>query len=160
MALVRRVNEHLAGQLEADASAVNPGRVLRLLRDAKRTHRLRPCYGRAAGAVRAVAGIPCGNATTTYTRCWKSKARAGRWTTRSPRSVTRWAVRRVIGMRSKPRYAPAMDWDSNVRDRVASMYQRGVAVSISQRTRRPTGRCSDTPKRRRGRSGARSAGLR
>ena len=127
MALVRRVNEHLAKQLEADASAVNPGRVLRL--PGTRNARI--------GCDLATDGPPVLCAPWPNYPQWERdydlhallEIEGPGGTLNDPFA----ALGDALG--DAPRDWDAvetairagMNWNSNVRDRVASMYQRGVA---------------------------------
>lgn len=127
MALVRRVNEHLAKQLEADASAVNPGRVLRL--PGTRNARI--------GCDLATDGPPVLCAPWPNYPQWERdydlhallEIEGPGGTLNDPFA----ALGDALG--GAPRDWDAVEtairagtnWNSNVRDRVASMYQRGVA---------------------------------
>ena len=125
MALVRQVNQHLATALGGDASAVNPGRVLRL--PGTRNDRLKGDPAICA----PWPGYPQWEGPDYYIEdlLELQPADAGA----ADRALA--ALEQLDGMPGQQRDWDAVEadirngvnWNSNVRDRVASMFQRGVS---------------------------------
>ena len=125
MALVRQVNQHLATALGGDASAVNPGRVLRL--PGTRNDRLKGDPAICA----PWPGYPQWQGPDYYIEDLLELQPAGAGA--ADRALA--ALEQLDGMPGQQRDWDAVEadirngvnWNSNVRDRVASMFQRGVS---------------------------------
>lgn len=125
MALVRQVNQHLATALGGDASAVNPGRVLRL--PGTRNDRLKGDPAICA----PWPGYPQWEGPDYYIEDLLELQPAGAGA--ADRALA--ALEQLDGMPGQQRDWDAVEadirngvnWNSNVRDRVASMFQRGVS---------------------------------